>query len=539
MSELESLVRAAQAGDLAAFSGIVRKFQDMGYGCAYAILGDFHLAEDVTQEAFIEAYRNLPMLRSAAAFPAWFRRVVHYRCRRVTRARRLPTVPLEKGSMVRSNRPGPAQSAQEREMAEKVIEAIKSLPQPQRETVTLFYINGYSQKEIAEFLEVPVNTVKSRLHASRERLKERMIDMVEKVFDEHKLPDDFAGKVIEGVPSLAWGVSGNTTYIAGVSASLAVTDRPFDYDALMVYSGLAFRLRYVRRKDQTEWCTVGPVGQFEEEADAVSRATGYAYSYTKDVHEKKRQTVAALDGGHCPTAYIKGDTGVIYGYDDDGDTVLVRCFDLGEGFHSLPFEEVAGGGGPFFLEPTQEPLPPRDALIRGLLMGLVNWRRGRQPGEHWQPWREKGKWEYCFGDSAYEAWIDDLRASAELAEDAQKSLYRCHSFTSHTLFDARLAAGRFLSANADALGETSREHLQAAAGLYEQLGRSIRDLREKRQAFFGYDAPERTNDVAAWTPQVRRREIEVLTKAHKLDAAAIAEIDRALAEMATWSPTPV
>jgi len=72
MKDTESLVRAARAGDLAAFSGIVRKFQDMGYGCAYAILGDFHLAEDVTQEAFIEAYRNLPKLRSAAAFPAWF-----------------------------------------------------------------------------------------------------------------------------------------------------------------------------------------------------------------------------------------------------------------------------------------------------------------------------------------------------------------------------------------------------------------------------------------------------------------------------------
>ncbi len=532
MKDTESLVRAARAGDLAAFSGIVRKFQDMGYGCAYAILGDFHLAEDVTQEAFIEAYRNLPKLRSAAAFPAWFRRVVRYRCSRVTRAKRLPTVPLETESTLTSSRPGPAQAAEEREMLDKVIEAIKSLPQPQREPVTLFYINGYSQKEIAEFLDVPVNTVKSRLHASRERLKERMVDMVEQAFDEHKLPDDFAGKVIKGVPVLEWDKSGNTTYIAAVSAALAVTDRPFDYDDLMAYSGLAFRLRYVRRKDQTEWCTVGPVGQFEEEADPVCRATGCAQSWTKDVHEKKRRTVAALDAGRCPTAYIKGDTGVIYGYDDDADTVLVRCFDLGEGFHSLPFEDVTGGSGPFFLEAERQPQPPRDALIRGLLMGLVNWRRGRQPGEYWQPWREKGKWEYCFGDAAYEAWIADLRASVKLAQDGQKSLYRCHSFTSYTLFDARLAAGRFLSANADSLGETSRGHLQAAAGLYEKLAQSIRDLREQKEAFFGYTAPERSDDVAAWTPQVRQREVNALTEAHRLDVAAMGEIDRALAGMA-------
>lgn len=531
MKEIESLVRAAQAGDLDAFANIVREFQDMGYGCAYAVLGDFHLAEDVTQEAFIEAYRNLPKLRRAAAFPGWFRRVVRYRCNRVMRARRLPTVPLETRSTVTSSQPGPAQAAEEREMTDGVIEAIRALPPPRREAVTLFYINGYSQKEIAEFLEVPVNTVKSRLHASRERLKERMIDMVERVFNENKLPDDFAGKVIKGVPSLEWGVSGNTTYIAAVSASLAVTDRPFDYDDLMVYSGLAFRLRYVRRKDQTEWCTVGPVGQFEEEADAVSRATGCAQPWVRDTDEKKRLTVAVLDRGHCPTAYIMGDTGVIYGYDDDGDTALVRCFDLGEGFHSVPFEEVTGGFGPFFLEAMNEPLLPRDALIRGLLMGLVNWRRGRQPGEHWQPWREKGKWEYCFGDAAYEAWIADLRASVELAADAQKSLYRCHSFTSYTLFDARLAAGRFLSVHAEALGEAPGEHLQAVAGLYEKLGQTIRDLRENQEAFFGYTAPERSDDVAAWTAEVRQREIDVLTEAHKLDAAAMAEIDRALARM--------
>ncbi len=531
MKDTEPLVRAAQAGDLDAFAEIVRRFQDMGYGCAYAVLGDFHLAEDATQEAFIEAYRDLPKLRCAVAFPGWFRRVVHYRCSRVTRARRLPTVPLEAESTLTSSRPGPAQAAEEREMTDRVIEAIKSLSPPQREAVTLFYVNGYSQKEIAEFLEVPVNTVKSRLHASRERLKERMIDMVEQVFNENKLPDDFAGKVIKGVPNLAWDLSGNTTYIAAVSASLAVTDRPFDYDDLMVYSGLAFRLRYVRRKDQTEWCTVGPVGQFEEEEDAVCYATGcrpFHVADRTDADQMRRRIVAAIDSGRCPTAYISYDTGVIYGYEDDGNVLFVRCYDFGEGFHRLGLQEMlempGGHYGPFFMDPTGAPPPPRDALIRGLLMGLVNWRRGRQPGEHWQPWREKGKWEYCFGDSAYEAWIDDLRALAGLGRDEQKSFYRCHSFTRATLFDARLAAARFLSANADLLGKAAREHLQAAAGLHERLGRTIQNLREKKAAFFGGDAAE-------WTPEVRRREIEVLTEAHKLDAAAMGEVDRALAKM--------
>ena len=99
--------------------------------------------------------------------------------------------------------------------------------------------------------------------------------------------------------------------------------------------------------------------------DAVWRATGCTGPMVKDADEKKRLVVAAVDAGHCPIAYIEGDTGVIYGYDDGGDTVLVRCFDLGEGFHRMPFEDVTDGSGPFFLEARDVPLPPRDALIRG------------------------------------------------------------------------------------------------------------------------------------------------------------------------------
>lgn len=114
MQGLGLLVRAAQAGDLDAYSQIVMRFQDMGYACAYAVLGDFHLAQDVTQEAFIEAYQNLAKLRDVEAFPGWFRKVVRYRCSRVRRARRLPWVPLESGLGVASSGPGPSQVAEER-----------------------------------------------------------------------------------------------------------------------------------------------------------------------------------------------------------------------------------------------------------------------------------------------------------------------------------------------------------------------------------------------------------------------------------------
>ena len=82
MQELKSLIEAARLGDMKAYGTIVQRFADMAYGYAYAILGDFHLAEDAAQEAFVEAYYNLARLREAAAFPGWLRRIVLHVLRR-------------------------------------------------------------------------------------------------------------------------------------------------------------------------------------------------------------------------------------------------------------------------------------------------------------------------------------------------------------------------------------------------------------------------------------------------------------------------
>src|SRR5687767_5300158 len=59
-----------------AFNGLVAAFQDMAYSCAYAVLGDFHMAEDASQRAFITAWQKLHQLREPDAFPGWFRRIV-------------------------------------------------------------------------------------------------------------------------------------------------------------------------------------------------------------------------------------------------------------------------------------------------------------------------------------------------------------------------------------------------------------------------------------------------------------------------------
>lgn len=98
VDQLIARVTATQAAPeekAEAFAELVGAFQDMAYGCAYAILGDAHLAEDAAQEAFITAWREIGKLEHPQAFPAWFKRIVLTQCNRLTRRKRVDTVVLE------------------------------------------------------------------------------------------------------------------------------------------------------------------------------------------------------------------------------------------------------------------------------------------------------------------------------------------------------------------------------------------------------------------------------------------------------------
>jgi len=197
VEELRTLVLAARAGDLESYGEIVRRFQDLAYGYAYSLLGDLHLAEDAAQQAFVQAYRDLAKLREPEAFPGWLRRIVFTQCNRLTRGKQISAGPLESALDVASTEPGPPENAARRELREAVLAALRSLPDNERTVTTLFYINGYSQNDIAEFLEVPVTTVNGRLRTSRDRLRERMIEMVEEELRRSATDERFAQHVIK------------------------------------------------------------------------------------------------------------------------------------------------------------------------------------------------------------------------------------------------------------------------------------------------------------------------------------------------------
>lgn len=200
MEQIQDLVAKATFAPgrqerIEAFGQLVERFRDMACAYAYSILGDFHLAEDAAQDAFITAFGQLPQLRQAQAFPGWFRRIVWSACTQMTRRKALPMADLDAAEDVQAAVVGPDQTVEQREMRGEVLRAIRELPPPQREVTTLFYVNGYSQRDIAEFLEVPVTTVKNRLNASRRRLKERMLNMVSNELKTSAAGPDFVARI--------------------------------------------------------------------------------------------------------------------------------------------------------------------------------------------------------------------------------------------------------------------------------------------------------------------------------------------------------
>ena len=183
MKDIASIVlRAADQSSSAAarheaFGELVIRFQDMAFGCAFAVLGDAYLAQDIAQEAFVVAWQKLDQLREPAAFPGWFKRIVLTQCNRLTRCNRLSIVPLEAGANASAGDPGPHDFAERRELLTKVLQAINALPENERLATTLFYVNGYTQADIGEFLEVPVSTVNKRLYSARQRLKDSVVQL--------------------------------------------------------------------------------------------------------------------------------------------------------------------------------------------------------------------------------------------------------------------------------------------------------------------------------------------------------------------------
>ena len=194
---LPTLVEAARSGDTRAYGEIVNSFQDMAFASCLARIGDVQLAQDAAQEAFLDAWLNLDQLREPIAFPAWFRRVLVKHADRQIRRRQPALISPDSLEGLAGDGDEPDASVEADDRTRRVRDAVASLPESLRDVTILYYLEGYSQKEIAAFLAVSAGAVKKRLFLARRRLKERGSRMVKEALQTAKpsASDDFAVQI--------------------------------------------------------------------------------------------------------------------------------------------------------------------------------------------------------------------------------------------------------------------------------------------------------------------------------------------------------
>jgi RNA polymerase sigma-70 factor (ECF subfamily) len=167
-------VRRVVAGDLAGFEGIVARWQGPLVNLAYRFVRDRSRAEDLAQEAFLHAFRNLARFRGDAAFSTWLFAVAVNVYRSELRRRPTPTVPIEAaGELASGERPlSAALEAGERE--ELVRRAVAALPARYRDPLIVYYFRDMDLAETAAILGVPAGTAKALLHRGRNLLRQRL-----------------------------------------------------------------------------------------------------------------------------------------------------------------------------------------------------------------------------------------------------------------------------------------------------------------------------------------------------------------------------
>lgn len=167
----EKIIRRCLAGDRDAYAALVDRYRSMAYTIAYRMVGDADEANDLAQEGFIAAYRNLRTFRSGSRFSTWLCSIVLNKCRDHLRTRK-NTVPVDDLSGFRApGRADPERTASADETSAILQRALSALPRDYREVLVLKHIEGREYSEIAGILGVSVGALKVRAHRGREMLK--------------------------------------------------------------------------------------------------------------------------------------------------------------------------------------------------------------------------------------------------------------------------------------------------------------------------------------------------------------------------------
>ncbi|MDQ0999834.1 RNA polymerase sigma-70 factor (ECF subfamily) [Neobacillus niacini] len=180
---IKKRIKQVIKGDQDAFADIVEIYSNSIYQLGYRMLGNRHEAEDIAQEAFIRAYVNIKSFNQDLKFSTWLFRIATNLC--IDRIRKKKpdyhldaevsgTDGLTMYSQLASDSPLPENELESLELQESVQKEILKLPEKYRSVIVLKYIEELSLNEISEILDLPLGTVKTRIHRGREALRQQL-----------------------------------------------------------------------------------------------------------------------------------------------------------------------------------------------------------------------------------------------------------------------------------------------------------------------------------------------------------------------------
>ena len=183
----QQLVDRVLAGERNAFNLLVLRYQHRVAALVGRFVHDPHEAEDVTQEAFVKAYRALPLFRGDSAFYTWLYRIAVNTAKNylVSRSRRPPASDVnaeeaeltEVGSILRDIE-SPERNLATSKLKQAILDAIEELPEDLRTAFTLREFSGLSYEDITEVMDCPVGTVRSRIFRAREAIDKKIRDLI-------------------------------------------------------------------------------------------------------------------------------------------------------------------------------------------------------------------------------------------------------------------------------------------------------------------------------------------------------------------------
>ena len=204
------LIQRVLQGEQEAFSPLVRKYQQGVHALVWRKIGDFHIAQEITQDAFLAAYKKLGTLKNHTQFSGWLYVIAANLCRDWFRKNRMP-VPesLEATEANEVDRVSYSQYVAEKQEAEAdetrrevVKKLLQKLPESERTVMTLHYLGEMTIKSISEFLGVSQNTIKSRLSRARNRLRKEE-DVIQQNLGSFQFPDSLTENVMRHIAELS------------------------------------------------------------------------------------------------------------------------------------------------------------------------------------------------------------------------------------------------------------------------------------------------------------------------------------------------